>query len=172
MHSQPFVFHVHHFLWEYVMNAHVMWNQTRFSAAIGDRGESGDREPVQRAAGGGGEGQEGGDGDPGGRAQAGDEAGWGYPGSPGAEVHGAEEEPGADGEALQKQEWCGLLTGNTTRSNRSESPLLSLCIQYGLYSTSGGKLVLSLLVQDPPSRILHGHHWHSSKPDCLNYQDI
>lgn len=73
------------------------------STAFGDGGTSRDRQPVPGAAGGGGEGQAGGDGDPGGRGEAGAQAGRGHPGSPGAEVHGAEEDAGAGGKALQKQ---------------------------------------------------------------------
>lgn len=90
---------------------HSTWNR---STAFSDGGAGGDREPVRGAAGGGGAGEAGGDGDPGGRGEAGAEAGRGHPGPPGAEVLGAEEDTGADGEALQAQERCGLPTGKTT----------------------------------------------------------
>ena len=92
--------------------SHHKLGSCSLSAAIGDGGASRDREPVRGAAGGDGEGQEGGDGDPGGRGEAGAEAGRGHPGSPGAEVHGPEEDSGAGGEDFQEQERCGFLTGN------------------------------------------------------------
>lgn len=82
-----------------------------FSTEFRDGGTRGDREPVRRAACGGGAGEAGGDGDPGGRGEAGAEAGGGDPGPPGAAVHRAEEDAGSGGKAVQKQKWRGFFTG-------------------------------------------------------------
>ena len=93
-------------------NVPIGLKKTVFAAEFRGRGTRGDPKPLWRAAGGGGAGEEGGDGDPGRRREAGAEAGGGDPGPPGAQVHGAKEDAGVGGEAVQKQERRGFFTGN------------------------------------------------------------